>query len=588
MLMDYQTRVYQYGAVPLVPFPEEGIEALWQANKLWNQLVEIHNENSVEYEQARRDADEEYKLIAEELDLLEKKISKAFDDKRTARMKAGTRSSSHPLIKAENEKIAALKGERGELWEKIKVPRNRAKLLIDQKAISDAFIAKKKLIASVKNFPALTGQIIDEVTRNFQQARSKVFQTPRSRLRFHRFDGTGYFHFRLRDNVARAKVDGVDWAFLQSSGSDDDRAFTLEANGVRGKKPRFKLRVKLAGGQKKETKIFALFDLILHRPIPEGSQINNAKLMCKRVGDHFKYTVNFSVRVPVAAPAKLAPSPDAIGIDIGFRRLADKNLRAGTFASLNGTVPVEHISLTRDFVGRVNYYEDLQGELADTAAALGKEIKPHLKSGSVLDPDHPRFNLLQSVVKEPANVTTSHEKAYKLASWFKSEPDTLPLSIQKPLMDWWDSNWKKYREMHHVRKKVLGYRKETYRILAHRLVSYRLPIGYEEINLTKAFAEVKDKDNELSDAARAQRFMVSNSEFLLALKNVADREGVLLIKVPAKNTSKRCSGCGTLNKALRAEMEWTCPSCGVAHDRDENAAKNIAREALEKFIKKAA
>ena len=49
----YTTRVYQYGAVPLGPFPEEGIQLLYKANALWNTLVEIHNDGSESYDQAR-------------------------------------------------------------------------------------------------------------------------------------------------------------------------------------------------------------------------------------------------------------------------------------------------------------------------------------------------------------------------------------------------------------------------------------------------------------------------------------------------------------------------------------------------------
>jgi putative transposase len=44
-------------------------------------------------------------------------------------------------------------------------------------------------------------------------------------------------------------------------------------------------------------------------------------------------------------------------------------------------------------------------------------------------------------------------------------------------------------------------------------------------------------------------------------------------------SSKRCSDCGNIKSDLTLEdREWTCPSCGVFHDRDLNAAKNILAE----------
>ena len=45
-------------------------------------------------------------------------------------------------------------------------------------------------------------------------------------------------------------------------------------------------------------------------------------------------------------------------------------------------------------------------------------------------------------------------------------------------------------------------------------------------------------------------------------------------------SNKTCSACGEVNQDLRREPIWTCPSCGVTHDRNENAARNLLKLAL--------
>lgn len=574
------TRVYQYGAVPLGPFPEDGIESLFKANQLWNRLVEIHRDNQQEYEEARREADAEYGILAKQLDDVEEKIRKSRQERRNARMKARTRLSDHPAIREVDDRRQVLFDERRKLWDAIKVPRDRAKKTMDDKLIQETFNERVKVAGRVGNNPGLSADTCDEVRRNFREARVKVLKDPRSQLRFHRFDGSGYFQFRFRDKSSGAKRDGVSWSYLSSKGSDDDRSFTLAPSMARSGVPRLRLRVKVAGGAKAADKVYADFDLVLHRPIPDGAQINNAKLMRRRVGDRFKYTVNFSVRVPDVSSVA-SPDDDAIGIDIGFRRLSDGSIRAGYVASISGTLPAEPIVVPEAFIKRINHVRALQEKMDEAATALGNVIKPFLKGGAVLPEDHPRYRLVRAIAAAPSNVTLSLEQAYKLGSWFRSEPHTLPTAMQNHLMNWWDKNAHAYREMHNLRKKTLAYRKEMYRLLAHRLVSFRIPIGCEEIDL-REFAEVRDVDNPLSDAALSQRFLVSNSELIGAIKNAANREGIPFKVVNPVNTSRTCSACGVVNVKLTSEIEWTCPDCGVLHDRDANAAMNIARRSLRK------
>ena len=46
-------------------------------------------------------------------------------------------------------------------------------------------------------------------------------------------------------------------------------------------------------------------------------------------------------------------------------------------------------------------------------------------------------------------------------------------------------------------------------------------------------------------------------------------------------SSKLCSDCGAHNAELGRELYWTCPQCGVRHDRNENAALNLLSLALD-------
>ena len=73
------------------------------------------------------------------------------------------------------------------------------------------------------------------------------------------------------------------------------------------------------------------------------------------------------------------------------------------------------------------------------------------------------------------------------------------------------------------------------------------------------------------------------SEFREAIKNAADWEGVPHIEVNPAYTSKTCSAFAYLNKDLMTEKKWVCPECGVVHDRDENADKNL-RNMGQQFI----
>ncbi len=72
------------------------------------------------------------------------------------------------------------------------------------------------------------------------------------------------------------------------------------------------------------------------------------------------------------------------------------------------------------------------------------------------------------------------------------------------------------------------------------------------------------------------------SEFVRQLEYKAAWYGRTLVKIDKfYPSSKRCFDCGHVLSSLTLDVRsWTCPACGVVHDRDINAAKNILAAGL--------
>ncbi len=70
------------------------------------------------------------------------------------------------------------------------------------------------------------------------------------------------------------------------------------------------------------------------------------------------------------------------------------------------------------------------------------------------------------------------------------------------------------------------------------------------------------------------------SAFLDILTDKAERAGHEVVRVPARFTTQKCSGCGEYVQKSLSVRTHICPSCGLVEDRDVNAAKNILQAGL--------
>ena len=119
--------------------------------------------------------------------------------------------------------------------------------------------------------------------------------------------------------------------------------------------------------------------------------------------------------------------------------------------------------------------------------------------------------------------------------------------------------------LHNVSKRIVDEAKtRRYGIVMERLTGIRRLYG---------------KGNGQSRNYRARMNSWSYGELQRQIEYKARWEGVKVIYIPARNTSKRCSICGYKTLESTQRRLW-CPHCGAILDRDENAARNIAAGGL--------
>lgn len=78
-------------------------------------------------------------------------------------------------------------------------------------------------------------------------------------------------------------------------------------------------------------------------------------------------------------------------------------------------------------------------------------------------------------------------------------------------------------------------------------------------------------------------------EFRRQLEYKAGQRGGLVVVADRWfPSSKTCSACGSVQKKMPLSVrQWICPDCGASHNRDENAARNLATYAASSAVSKA-
>lgn len=137
------------------------------------------------------------------------------------------------------------------------------------------------------------------------------------------------------------------------------------------------------------------------------------------------------------------------------------------------------------------------------------------------------------------------------------------------------SNYKKQRlKIAKLYAKATHQRHDFLHQTSRKLVDDYDIIGIEDLNM-KGMSQSLNYGTSVGDKGWGK--------FISMLEYKAEAAGKAFIKVDKWfPSSQACHVCGYVYKKTKdmSVREWTCPSCGIHHDRDENAAINIRNEAV--------
>lgn len=125
--------------------------------------------------------------------------------------------------------------------------------------------------------------------------------------------------------------------------------------------------------------------------------------------------------------------------------------------------------------------------------------------------------------------------------------------------------------------RISNIRKDALHKLTTDLARRFQVIGIEDLNVRGMLANEK-----LARSIADMGFY----EFRRQLEYKVKLHGGIVVAAPRfYPSSKTCSACGHVVPTLPLSVrEWTCPACGVVHDRDHNAAVNLERLAVSSTV----
>ena len=282
------------------------------------------------------------------------------------------------------------------------------------------------------------------------------------------------------------------------------------------------VQMKLKDGRLHVPNLCSSIPVRIDREIPKNARIISATISCegnpKWLGA--RYFVSFKIEVP--DKEHLPKTGKSVGIDVGLK----------DFCTLSNGKKIKRHRFEKKARGRLAHLQRIQSR---------KLLKARKKyAAKLLEENKPVPKKLHKL-KLPAECFTKRFERIK-------------------------------HQIASAHNKVSNQRRDFLNKLSTQLIREYDVIAVEDLRVRNMLKN-PNLARSISD--------VSWSEFFRMLSYKSAWYGKTFIKVPASYTSQTCNDCGYIKKLTLKDREWVCPNCGVLHDRDINAAKNILARGID-------
>lgn len=549
------TLVYRYGLLPPTLNGDVVDEQMRAGHRYYNQLIEIERWRRQEYRSAVGDYDE--------IECLDAWRTALVDDLEAARdavksQRKATRSRSDTA--AQREACNELRVELREVSALLKA--TKLALREDAALRARAEEINQEATGRVRATRAVCGCYWGTYLLA-EAAADAARKTAQVEPHFRRWDGAGVIGVQLQGGLPAADAFGCGDTRLQ---------IDTRLQPVPGRTGKARPRVRLRVGSDGRAPVWAEWPLILHRPLPDGSVAQWAKVKRERLGGRDRWSLHLTITVP-ASGRRADDCSQAVAIDLGWRK-RENGLRVAYLLGDDGES--REVLLGEDVLRGLHQVDDLRAirdqhlNTARTALASWLHDAGSIPEWLSMATEHlaqwrspARFAALAVAWREHREGQSEEvERQYQaLEAWRKKD---------KHLWTW-ECN---------LRDKVLARRREQYRVLAARLVDRYHVLVLERFDLRSTQRhQAPEVETPEIQPARAQQRIAATSILRECLIQAFARRGGVVAELPSRWTTRACPRCGVIDEAWdpAESVEHRCSACGALSDQDEAACHNLLK-----------